>query len=109
MVTLARREVNITIAQSKATLVYLKWSEAAITFDRSDHANHIQPPGRFPLVVSATVGEMRHTKVLMDGGSGLNVLYSRTYDAMGPSRAAIRPTNAPIYGIVPRMQVSPLG
>jgi hypothetical protein len=94
--------------QARATSAYLKWSEAAITFDRSDHANHIQPPGRFPLVASATVGETRLTKVLMDGESGLNVLYLRTYNAMGLSRVAIWPTSTPIYGVIPRARASPL-
>ena len=45
----------------------------------------------------------------MDGGSGLNILYAWTYDAMGLPRAAIRPTRAPIYRIVPRIRASLLG
>ena len=52
---------------------------------------------------------MRLTKVLIDGGSELNVLYSWTYDAMGLSIATIRPTNAPIFGVVPEVRVSPHG
>jgi hypothetical protein len=91
----------MTTTQARATSTYLKWSKAAITFDRSNHANHIQPPGRFALVTSATVVETRLTKVLMDEGSGLNVLYLQTYDAMGLSRAAIRLTSAPVYGVIP--------
>ena len=74
--TPAGREINMTATQARAILAYLKWLKAVITFDRSDHANHIQLSGRFPLVVSATVRETRLTKVLMDGESGLNVLYS---------------------------------
>ena len=38
---LVTREVNIIMSQSKATPTYLKWSETAITFDRTDHSNHI--------------------------------------------------------------------
>ena len=44
----------------------------------------------------------------MDGGSGLNILYAQTYDAMGLPRALPRPMNAPVYGIVPRIRASPL-
>lgn len=51
---------------------------------------------------------MSQTKVLMDGGSRLNVLYVRTYDAMGLPRVVIRSTSAPIYGVVPRIRASPL-
>ena len=31
------------------------------------------------------------------------------YDAMGLSRAAIQPTSAPVYGVVPKVRASPLG
>jgi hypothetical protein len=92
----------MTATQARATSTYLKWSKAAITFDRSDHANHIQPPGWFALVASATVVETRLTKVLMNGGSRLNVLYLQTYGAMGLSRVAIRLTSTPVYGVIPR-------
>jgi hypothetical protein len=39
--TPAGREINVNVTQARATLAYLKWSEAALTFGRSDHANHI--------------------------------------------------------------------
>ena len=34
-------------------------------------------------MVSPFVGTMRLTKVLMDGGSSLNILYANTLDKMG--------------------------
>ena len=49
------------------------------------------------------------TKVLMDGGSGLNIMYVETLDAMGIDRVRIRPTGAPFHGIMPRKQAMPLG
>ena len=48
-------------------------------------------------------------KVLMDGGSSLNIIYVKTLDAMGIDRSCIRPTGAPFHGIVPRKQAMPLG
>ena len=93
------REINMATTQPGATLAYLKWLETTITFDRSDHANHIKPPGRFPLVVSVIVSGTRLTKVLMDGGSRLNILYTRMYDALGLPRASIRSTSAPSMGL----------
>jgi hypothetical protein len=36
------------------------------------------------------VGKTHLSRVLMDGGSSLNLLYAETYDAMGLSRAGIR-------------------
>ena len=76
-------------AAEPATPTYLWWSDAAITFDRSDHPNNIPLPGRCPLVVDPIVGTKRLGKVLMDGGSGLNLLYVDTLDAMGIPRARL--------------------
>ena len=45
----------------------------------------------------------------MDGGSGLNIIYVETLDAMGIDRARIRPTEVPFHGIMPRKQAMPLG
>jgi hypothetical protein len=48
------------------------------------------------------------TKVLMDGGSGLNLLYASTIDKMGISWSSLHPSNAPFYGIVPGKEAMPL-
>jgi len=39
-------------------------------------------PGCYPLVIDPIVRKKRLTKVLMDGGSGLNILYVDTINAM---------------------------
>ncbi|XP_066385150.1 uncharacterized protein [Miscanthus floridulus] len=48
------------------------------------------------------------TKELMDGGSGLNIMYVETLDAMGIDRMRIRPTRVPFHGIMPRKQAIPI-
>ena len=101
-----RREV---FSAEPATPSYLKWSEAPITFDRSDHPSRVHRPGKLPLVVNPIVGTKRLSKVLMDGGSGLNILYAETLDAMGINRSRIRPTGAPFHGVVPGQRAVPLG
>ena len=40
------------------------------------------------------------TKVLMDGGSSLNIMYAKTLDAMGIDRSRIWPTRVPFHGVV---------
>ena len=45
----------------------------------------------------------------MDGRSGLNLLYAKMYDAMGLSRAVIRPFGAPFHGVIPELQATLLG
>jgi hypothetical protein len=68
---LIRREVfNVDIVKPS----YLKWSEVPITFDREDHPDHVLQPGSYPLVVAPLLKSKRVHKVLMDGGSGINVL-----------------------------------
>ena len=61
---------------------FLSWSESLITFDQRDHPSHIARPGRYLLVINPVVCKKHLTKVLMDGGSGLNILYVDTLDAM---------------------------
>jgi hypothetical protein len=97
------------VLHEPATPTYLWWSDAAITFDRSDHPNNIPLPGRCPLVVDPIIGTKHLTIVLMDGGSGLNILYVDTLDAMGIDRECLRPSGAPFHSIVPGKQAIPLG
>ena len=71
-----------------ATPPFLRWPESAITFDRTDHPDTVPHPRRYSLVVDPK----RLTKVLMDGGSGLNIMYAKTLDEMGVDRTRLRPT-----------------
>ncbi|XP_066316198.1 uncharacterized protein [Miscanthus floridulus] len=45
----------------------------------------------------------------MDSESSLNLLNAENYDAMGLSRAAIRPSSAPFHDVIPGLQAVPLG
>ena len=60
-------------------------------------------------MVDPIVSTKRLTKVLIDGGSGLNIMYVESLDAMGIDRSRIRPTGAHFHGILPRKQAVPLG
>ena len=60
-------------------------------------------------MVDPIVGMKRLTKILMDGGSGLNIMYAKMLDEMGIDRTRLYPTQAPFHGIVPRTQAMPLG
>ena len=60
-------------------------------------------------MVDPIIGMKRLTKVLMDGGSGLNIMYAETLDAIGIDRARIWPIGVPFHGIVLGKQVVPLG
>jgi hypothetical protein len=78
---------------------YLKWSEVPITFDRKDHPAHVSQPGSYPLVVAPLIKSKRFHKVLIDGGSGINVLYASALDDMGILRSQLRSSTAPFHEV----------
>jgi hypothetical protein len=41
------------------TLEYLKWLEVSITFDRSDHPNFVPKLGRYLLIVSPNIKDVK--------------------------------------------------
>ena len=45
----------------------------------------------------------------MDGGSGLNILYVDTLDAMRIPRSELRLAGSPFHGVIPGAQAYPLG
>jgi hypothetical protein len=92
---------RLIFATTPAVPVYLRWSERPITFNRDDHHNHVIEAGRFPRVVSAVVGGIKMTKVFMDGGSGINILYK------GAFANYVHRTS--FHGIIPGQWVMPLG
>jgi hypothetical protein len=81
----------------------------AITFDQGDRPDHVPQPERYPLVVCPIVGTTCLTKVLMDRGSSLNILYARPQDRMGILWSSLCPSKALFYGIITRKEVVPLG
>jgi hypothetical protein len=60
-------------------------------------------------VVDPINGTKHLTKVLMDAGSHLNIMYAKTLDAIGIDRSRIRSFGAPFHGIMPGKQAIPLG
>ncbi|XP_066392442.1 uncharacterized protein [Miscanthus floridulus] len=60
-------------------------------------------------MVSLIVGPTCLTKVLMDEGSGLNILYTSTLDKTGIPRSSLCPSKALFYGIMPWKEAMPLG
>jgi hypothetical protein len=80
-----------------------------IIFNQNDHPVSIPRPGSYPLIIDPVVSNMRLSKVLMDGGSSLNILYIDTLQAMGIPRACLRASLFPFYGILPGMKAYSVG
>jgi hypothetical protein len=69
----------------------------------------VPSPGKYPLVVDPVIGNVRLTKVLMDGGSNLNIIYAETLGLLQIDLSSIRAGTAPFHGIILGKRVQPLG
>ena len=87
---------------------FLRWWESPITFEQRDHPSHIVRPGQYLLIVDPIVHKKHLTKVLMDRGSGLNILYVDTLDAMCIPRSELRLVGSPFHGVNLGAQAYPL-
>jgi hypothetical protein len=108
----SRREQKLLLREimsvEPATPRPLRCSEVPISLSRDDQWTSFSEPGKFPLVLDPVVTEVRLTKVLIDGGSGLNLIF--TLRKMGLNFTDILvPCKSPFYGIVPGNAMHPLG
>lgn len=103
---LALREVN---AVAPATLEYLRWSEVPITFDRSDHPDHVPRPGKHPLVLAPSVSKVRLKKTFIDGGSCLDILFAKTLPELRLTVEDLEPSSSPFHGIILGRSTYPFG
>jgi hypothetical protein len=101
-----RREVwSVKVAAP----VYLDWSNKPITFDQGDHPDYVPSPGKYPLVIDPIIGNVSLTKVFMDGGNNLNIIYADTLRLLEIDLSTIRAGAMPFHGIIPGKRVLPLG
>jgi hypothetical protein len=110
----SRREQKAThrevMSIEPAVSTPLRWSEVPITFSRADQWTSFSEPGRFPLVLKPVVTGSKLNNVLIDCGSGLNVLFTKTLKKMGIDITnMLTKSTAPSYGIVPSNVAIPLG
>ena len=95
------REMHLAEAITASTPEYLGWSDQDITFGLDDHPSAVPRPGHAALVVEAQIGGFHMSKVFMDGGSGLNLIFTTTLRAMGIPPEALSPSDTSFYGIIP--------
>jgi hypothetical protein len=93
-----------------AVPIPLRWSEVPITFSHADQWTSFSEPGWFPLVLKPVVAGSRLNKVLIDGGSGLNILFTKTLKKMKLDIThMLTKSTSPFYSIVPGNAAIPLG
>ncbi|XP_066385088.1 uncharacterized protein [Miscanthus floridulus] len=76
---------------------------------KRDHPSHVVRLGCYPLIVDSIIHKKRLTKVLMDGGSGLNILYIDTLDAMHIPQLKLCLVGSPFHGVILGAHAYPLG
>jgi len=97
------------MAAEPATPRYLNWSEYPIQFSREDQWTSKANAGCYPLVLGPTIAGVAVTKVLIDGGASLNIIFTDTLKKMSlDCEGLMTPTSTPFYGIVPGKAAMPL-
>ena len=90
----ARRVLAVVSEETTANPSYRPWSEVSITFSRADQWADIPYTGRFPLVLDVTVQKVLFRKVLVDGGSALNLLFARALRELGLGPTDLTPSDS---------------
>ena len=80
---IARRVLADNTEDAIADPSYRPWSKIPITFSRADQWVNIPYVGRFPLVPDAIIKKVLFRKVLVDGGSALNLLFTGALKELG--------------------------
>jgi hypothetical protein len=95
------------VAATSAPAPY-RWSEHPSTFTRADQWLNFDHPGKYPLLVDPVIRESRVKKVLVDGGSSINVTFPRTLLGLGVALKELHESDSPFFGIVPTEGEYPL-
>ena len=90
----ARRVLAVASEETTANPSYHPWSEVPITFNRADQWADIPYTRHFPLVLDATVQKVLFRKVLVDGGSTLNLLFARALKELGLGTTDLAPSDS---------------
>jgi hypothetical protein len=92
-----------------ATTRTLRYREVPISFSREDQWTSFSEPGKFPFVLDPVVAGSQLTRILIDGGSSLNLLFASTLKKMGLDISKmLTPSKASFYSIVPGNAATPL-
>jgi hypothetical protein len=100
------REVQLTHTKPSQPLC---WSEQPITFSRADHWVHIPDPGSYPLVVEPNIEGALLAQTLINGGSGLNIIFVDTLKKMDFDFKRLTECNEPFFGIMLGKAAYPMG
>ena len=87
-------------AVERVTPKFNLWSARPITFNHRDHPTSIWHGGWAALVLDPIIDGYHLTRVLMDGGSSLNLIYQDTVRKMGIDPTRISQSNTTFKGVI---------
>ena len=86
-----------------------RWLLQPITFDYQDYSRGARNVGWTALVLNPVIDGLQFTRVLMDGGSDLNLLYQDTIRKLGVNPAIIRHGSTSFQGVTPGPDTQSMG
>jgi hypothetical protein len=103
-------EVN-AVMPAVPRLMY--WSDQAIGWDREDHPKIMPNPDGYALVMDLTfvgpANNVRFSKVLINNGSSINIMYQDTMQKLGIKENMLEPSQTTFHGIVAGLSCAPMG
>ena len=99
-----KRALRDVYAMEPVAPKFNPWSACPITFDHRDHPTSIRHGGSAAIVLDPIIDGFHLTRVLMDGGSSLNLLYQDTVRKMGIDPLRIKPTKTTFKGVIPGVE-----
>ena len=90
-----------THAPGPITAEFCHWPSKLITFDHRDYSASIRHAGWAALVLDPIIDRYHFTRVLMDGGSSLNLIYQDRIREMGINPTKIFHSNTTFKGVTP--------
>ena len=110
--SLQRRSLEVN-AVMPAVPQFMYWSDQEISWGIADHPGIMPNPGGYALVLDPTfIGpslNVRFTRVLIDNGSSINILYLDTMQKLGIDKNMLQPSRTTFHGIVPGVSCAPMG
>jgi len=70
------------------------WSHREISFSRQDKWVAITDPGRFPLILDPCINSVRFERVVVDGGTSIDILFHNSLPALKLTPAQLKPYEA---------------
>lgn len=103
---LISRQVYMAVTKPPPTIEYLNWSGQPIGFTQEDDPPQVSRPGQSSMILPAVIEGYEVSRIFVDGGSSLNLMYADTLPKMNISLANLTPTDTRVSMVLhPRSQI----